>query len=271
VDWLRAEELSWILKAHRETRDPARILKQNLGTLVTRVPLSRSSSSAEQRPGALPGEVVVKETPAPWRRRVGAFFGARSPYSTEFEKARMLESLKLLVARPVAATLSSFAATEFLVTELVENAVPLRELLWLGDRVVHDPGERALLLREIGRWLRDLHDRGVWQRDMKPANLLLRQREDGGREIYLIDITRVKALESPLGKGRRIRNLAQLLDLPRSLDGVARPPLLEGYLMKEEASFVTGSGLERAVVARRARRKKECGFLYPDEEHFAHK
>src|SRR5262249_38990357 len=132
VEWLRKDALCLILKAHRETRDPARVLKRNLGTVVTRGPLfERWVSPGPGRPGALPGEAVGKEAPTPWRRRMGSFLGARSPYSQEFTKARGLEKLGFLVERPRAATISTARASEFLVTELVEDGISLRELLWL--------------------------------------------------------------------------------------------------------------------------------------------
>jgi len=273
ADWLGRDALSLILKAHRETRDPARVLKRNLGTVVTRVPLFQPpSSSAPERSSSRPNEVVVKETPTPWRRRAGAFLGARSPYLREFAKAQRLEELGFLVARPLAATVSTFRAREFLVTELVEDGVSLRELLWLGDRVIQDPSERALLLSEVGRWLRGLHERGVWQRDMKPANLLVRRREGSGAEIFLVDITRVRCQGAPLGNRRRLRNLGQLLDLPKSLDIVARDPLLKAYLLNDQASIDGwAEDVSKAVESRRANRKKECGLLYPDEEHFSHR
>ena len=64
---LRAELLGRLIQSHRETNDPERILKRNRGTLVTRVAVDLA---AHDREGPAWKEVVVKEVPIPWRRRL---------------------------------------------------------------------------------------------------------------------------------------------------------------------------------------------------------
>jgi tRNA A-37 threonylcarbamoyl transferase component Bud32 len=256
---LDALVLSDVLRRHREAA-PSSVLKRNRGTVVTRVRI------AETGPTLVSGlDVVVKEVRLPWRWRLLRVAGWTSPFATDFETARRLEELGIHPARPLAASLSPRGGREFLVTETVTNAASLRDLLWLGPGAVSEPSERSALLLAVGAWLRAIHDRGVWQRDMKPNNILIR-REEGAPAIFLIDVTGARFHSSPLEEERRVRNLAQLLDLPLALDGEAPGPLLSGYLGGGEIA-AWGEKVATAVGGRRDSRKRRTGSAYVDEEY----
>lgn len=264
VPALDAAALSRILAAHRENRDPARILKWNLGTVVTRVRLEACVLPAAS---GVPAEVVVKEVPVRAPRRLFHALGGASTFRKEFDAASRLERLSIHSPRPMACTYrpgpGAARHREFLISEMIQGSVPLHDLLWLGGSVLTDTAELRALLERVGAWLRHVHDQGVWQRDMKPSNVLLR-----GKDFFLVDITVLKFLPRPLDDDRRVRNLAQLLDLTRAHDAVAREPLLRAYSRGRAEDIARwASKVDAAIEARRDYREKQCGFRYVDEEH----
>ena len=76
-------------------------------------------------------------------------------------------------------------------TVYVSGSKTLRECLWLGESVLQSASERSELLHHLGAWLRGAHDAGLWQRDLKPNNVLVRaasQGSKGGVEFFLLDV-----------------------------------------------------------------------------------
>jgi len=254
-------ELKAIIGAHRSNADPDRFLKRRMGTVVTRLPLGTAAGLRN------PTEAVVKEAPLSWRRRALRFLGAPSPFSRDFAKVRRLEALGFAAPRTLAASLRSLGRTEFLVTEFLQAGIALRDLSWCGGSAIKDPEEVEELFSELGSWLRGVHDRGVWHRDMKAGNIMVKREGSGPREFILVDLVAVRFFKRPLGKRRRARNLGQVLDLPARFDSLARRPLLEAYAGTAPASGGLERLVDRAVQARRRYRKKKCGFAYVDEEH----
>lgn len=274
---LDREALREVIRAHRDNKEPERCLKRNRGTLVTVVHAPARGCGPE---AAVPVELVVKEVPLPLIRRVYCRLGGTSVFAREFQQVERLGELGLPAPTVVACSLRPRGSCEFLITEFAPGLLTLRDLLWLGDSVVKDLEERRRLLASIGAWLRHVHDLGVWQRDMKPSNVLLKKGEawDPGRAegvayersaFFLVDVTAVRFRGRPLEAWRRVRNLCQILDLPAALDPVARTPLLEAYLGQDVADL--DSWLRRvdlAIEARRDSRQAGCGFRHVDEEHW---
>jgi len=247
-----------LIEIHRRETDPSRVLKRNRGTVVTRV-----SSSL---PGAA-GEWVVKETPIPWRRRIYHRVGGRSRLAGEFERVAALAALGIDAPRPLAASARPEGRSEYLIADLIAGASALRDLLWMGPEPVEDPGLRRRLLEGAGAWLRGLHEAGVWQRDMKAGNMLATHPREGPERFFLIDIDGVRFLRGPLAEGRRVRNLAQILDLPARFDEEAGAALLAGYAGGDAALRERLRRLaSRALESRRREREGRTGARHVDEE-----
>jgi tRNA A-37 threonylcarbamoyl transferase component Bud32 len=194
--------------------------------------------------------------------------GAPSPFAGDFEKVRRLEALGLQAPRPLAASLRSLGRTEFLVTEFLQGSICLKDLLWCGSSRIEDPRELAEVFSELGAWLRRVHDCGVWHRDLKTGNIMVRCGASGLRELVLVDLVAVRFFRRPLGDHRTSRNLGQVLDLPARFDSLARRPLFEAYAGSLPASGDLERRVDRVVQERRRYRKRKCGFAYVDEEHF---
>jgi tRNA A-37 threonylcarbamoyl transferase component Bud32 len=260
---LDAGTLAAVLRRHRSAVEPASILKRNRGTLVTRVVLP-APEAGPSFPAGL--DAVVKAVDLPWRWRLLQRAGWSAPFAAEFRTARRFEAAGIRVPRTIAASLRPRGGTAYLVTATVSGAESLRELLWLGPGAIDEAAARRVLLRDVGAWLRVLHDRGVWQRDMKPNNILL-CREGASPVIFLVDVTGARFSTRPLGEERRVRNLGQLLDLPAALDAEAPGALLAGYLGDGGEAGAWAARVRAAVAARRAARRRRTGFTWVDEEH----
>ena len=103
----------------------------------------------------------------------------------------------------------------FLVMQYIEGR-PLEGTISAGGV----PLERAAgLLRQIGHALGAAHAKGVWHRDVKPANIMLQQFEDGAEHVRLIDFGIATVIEAHSGKEatRVVGTLPYMA--PEQLDG----------------------------------------------------
>jgi tRNA A-37 threonylcarbamoyl transferase component Bud32 len=258
---LEEETLRALLAAHRDLARAGRHLKENRGTVVTH-------ATVEHRDGAkaVPLEAAVKEVEIPPRRRLFHALGGRSPFAVEFAQVAALLVRGVLAPRPLAASLRPRGASEFLATEFIAGAASLRTLVWEGPGHLADAAAVRRLLSRFGAWLREVHERGIWQRDMKPSNVLVRGAAGEGAEFFLIDVTRVRFGRDPLAGARRIRNLGQVLDFPREFDEAAAEALLAGYSRSPEEAAGLSPRARAALAERREERRRRSGFTCVDEE-----
>ena len=108
-----------------------------------------------------------------------------------------------------------------LLLEYLPATRPLNDVVHVGDRkrppglVVRDPFERdgdltgaqEVWLQVTGHWIRQLHERGVWHRDLHSGNLLV---DEDARRFYFIDLHSCRFLPR-LGMWQRQQGVLALL------------------------------------------------------------
>ncbi|MCX5682104.1 MAG: methyltransferase domain-containing protein, partial [Planctomycetota bacterium] len=117
----------------------------------------------------------------------------------EFENAVALRQLGVAVPRPLAVARDRSRSQPrccYLCMEYVEDARTLLELIAGGE--IRD-GQWPALAEAVARLLVDLASRGVWHKDVRPANLIVRYREPAGPPtLMLVDVRHVAFSKAPL-------------------------------------------------------------------------
>jgi tRNA A-37 threonylcarbamoyl transferase component Bud32 len=121
----------------------------------------------------------------------------------------------------------------YLATEWIDGAVPLDA--FAKSESALSPARRRMALREtarqLGRLIGTLHNRGYAHRDLKSANLLVRER-DGRVEVFLIDLDGASPAYLRL-EVTRFKNLARLQQATARMACVTRTlrrRFLDSYL-----------------------------------------
>lgn len=252
---LDAGAIAEALREHRCAQDPAMILKRGGCRSATRV---RVPMDAE---GGCGGkelvEAVVKERRLPLRWILVHRLGVPSRFARVPAIAARLEREGVAVPKVLAVSLRVRASADYMLAEYVRGTslVGLFSELTGTARGVAEPESFFFAL---GFWVRALHDRGVWQRDMKGENVIVRPSAAGAQAFVLVDFDGVRFLGRSLGLSRRAKNLAQLLDSARDGEPQVRPALFHGYcssgppLAEEDLAARTLAALE-AIRRRRDR------------------
>jgi hypothetical protein len=133
-------------------------------------------------------------------------------------------------------------------------------LFFLDHLATHDDGkERLSILRELGSFLFNIHERGVYPRDFKDSNVLLR-RADHGYAFYVVDYDGFLFAGSvPLR--RRLKNLYQIgITLGETLTREERLFLLrsycEGGLLNERDVERLEQEISQAIQARQQSKQR---------------
>jgi len=167
----------------------------------------------------------------------------------------------------VADTGSGRARTSSVVMRAIADAEPVKALsLRLAPRA------RRRFARALGRFLARLHATGVYVPDLRDANLLARERPDGGFEFVIVDLDRVR--RPALGLSAR-RRRANLIHLDRTLGWVAaereRLAALGAYRRALPAPRPRLGDLARTLDRERRRkdravaRRRRLAGIVPDE------
>jgi len=133
--------------------------------------------------------------------------------------------------KPVACVESrrfGFVQKAFLVTESWGEDMELDR--YLVGRFEKHPGEESRrFIKALGSWVGSLHREGVYHRDLKTCNILVREK-DNGWSFSLIDLEDVSH-RARIGKKAILRNLVQInCSVPKSFTYSDRLRFLEAYL-----------------------------------------
>jgi tRNA A-37 threonylcarbamoyl transferase component Bud32 len=144
---------------------------------------------------------------------VGSLF-RRSPARAAFENAERLAAEGVGVPRALAAVeyrRVGLVVRSFFVTDEVAGAVTA-DVAWQAVLALEPPAARRharrRFVRALGRFFAELHARGVYHRDLKDVNVLVRD-PSGTPTFVLLDLERV-AIGAVVSTPRRVRNLMQL-------------------------------------------------------------
>jgi tRNA A-37 threonylcarbamoyl transferase component Bud32 len=182
----------------------------------------------------------------------------RTPALREWRALREAERRRLPVPKPLA--LGRGERQSLLVTEFVEPAVTLEDFVKAEPAV----GIRRRTIREIAVLIRTMHDAGLYQRDLHPGNLLLRER-DSNHEYFLIDLQRID-LDPFHAPDKRWRDLAAFAGGCEGVSRLDRRRFFKSYLavaprLKVDESRLSAA-IERSAQRRRLRlwrsRQKRC-------------
>jgi Lipopolysaccharide kinase (Kdo/WaaP) family len=119
------------------------------------------------------------------------------------------------------------------------------------------------ILRDLARLVSGLHSIGIYHRDLKGSNILIREWETDRRQFFLVDLDRVERRRR-LSLGKKIRNLLQVKrgawSLKERIYFYMRYAELICRSKKEAKAFVRKVlGVSRRKQARRARLARSGG------------
>ncbi|MEN8183543.1 MAG: lipopolysaccharide kinase InaA family protein, partial [Myxococcota bacterium] len=193
--------LQAILSAHREAlKGRGTVLRRSRHGAVTRVDFDGESLCVKQ----------YGDTGS--RRRLKDLI-RRPRAERAWRAARRLRDLGL--ATPEALALVEDGGARYLVMRFLPDGLPLDRLLQerlVGGSSSEGRAARRRMLRDLGRWLRGIHDAGVYHDDWSAKNILAAER-DGCWSFFLLDLESVVPHKG-LNRRRRMKNLGQICDAP---------------------------------------------------------
>lgn len=191
--------------------DPRRILKRREGEIIKKSPVRVIfASSLVDGERELP--VVIKI----YRHaKVGDWIKANllgSKAKTEWKITTAAVERGLMTIVPVAygeRRSGGILKECYLVSVRLFDCVTLEEALFSPDgRLRAGARERRRILAMLARLLREMHDKGIYHRDLHPGNFLLSDCLPGGKCLYLLDLHRASVCRT-LPLRHRIKSLAQ--------------------------------------------------------------
>ena len=211
------------------------------------------------------GEVVVKHyRPFTFRSRLKSLI-ARPPYLRAREAAARLAHLDFETPEPLG-QFERERGEGFLVTAALSRAPPLdRYFLSAFTRTARLSFRRRFLAALAGE-VRSLHERRVYQADLKTCNILVREGADGGFRFVHVDLDDVR-FDRPVALRERLYNLAQLhSSTPRAVTYAERLRFFLRVLGRESLDAQTKRDLRRLLAVSRRRGLVFFGFDGPLEQ-----
>jgi glycosyltransferase involved in cell wall biosynthesis/tRNA A-37 threonylcarbamoyl transferase component Bud32 len=208
-----------ILNLHEELTKPIRktahpdlrglspaILKASRRSIVTKINLN----SFSEKPFCLKEERNDPERPSL------IFYLTRSRNRKSWANSNKLLLKKIPTPRCLALQEErryGLRVRSFLIMEYVENAFPLNTYI---QQTFRNHQSRALFQKKMAfisfmaGFVRTLHQKGIYHSDLKSANLLVREKGEGGWECFIVDLDRIHFLKKTVSLSQRIKNLSQL-------------------------------------------------------------
>ena len=116
------------------------------------------------------------------------------------------------------------------VSEYLPDCMNLEERLL--KKPVRDRRLRRKILGEYGKLARLIHDRGIYQKDFDPNNILYQKKRNGGFHLYFIDFEKTRIVKG-LAVKQRMHSLAKLNRMGRKLSGTDQMRFLTAYMGPE--------------------------------------
>jgi ADP-heptose:LPS heptosyltransferase/tRNA A-37 threonylcarbamoyl transferase component Bud32 len=97
-----------------------------------------------------------------------------------------------------------------LATAWIDGAEPLGAYLDATGSRGPRPARRRRIAWDLGRFVRRIHDAGVYHADLKAGNVIARDTPEGRTEFFALDLDRLAFYAGPVPRSRALANLAQL-------------------------------------------------------------
>jgi len=99
----------------------------------------------------------------------------------------------------------------YLISKSIDNAKSLKEYThhYYLSQTISDVPERRKVIIALAKFVKDLHQKGIFHRDFHWGNILIEKAKQGALHFYLMDLHRVK-LKSKLTDRQKIKNLSSL-------------------------------------------------------------
>lgn len=195
-----------------------------------------------------------KEYVKPWLRLTRPILGARNEWNAILE----FHKVGLPTMTPVA--VGEAGRRSFLLTESIDGCVKLSEWLENGH-VAGDDGPDEMteaVIHHVADTARKMHEAGLHHQDFYLTHLLV-PADDPGREVYVIDLGRVRRRKR-LSSRWIIKDLAQFNYSARALSQPARRRFLENYLgrplRESDRPFLQRIDRKTEAIGRHSRRNR---------------
>jgi tRNA A-37 threonylcarbamoyl transferase component Bud32 len=180
----------------------------------------------------------------------------------EFETARMLRSHRVPTIVPIALgehRRNGFLHDSYLISESITNGVTLFDLIErfvIPGRLAATPRFRFEFAEALGRLAARIHNAGVEHRDLHERNIVVRPRQQGGFDFFMLDLHELRLrpgrewrwAERDLSRmGRYFTLRTSSVDRRRFFEAYAQERLFSPSTISRQAVL-----LERAVVESRA-------------------